>query len=203
MHSNPKAKCFDGIAGQWDGWHDLDRLARDLARGLDEIGVAEDETVLDVGCGTGNLTRALLRKLSSGGRVVAVDFSAAMVATAREKVVDGRVDWRIADALNLPLADSSVDRAICYSVWPHFDDPRAVARELFRVVREGGGLHVWHLASRQTVNEIHASAGDAVRHDVLRPAEQTARLLEEQGFTPTRIVDDEHRYLVSAVRSVM
>ncbi len=200
MHSNPKARYFDGIADQWDDWQDLDLVAQKLAAGLEDIGVTEEETVLDVGCGTGNLTRALLRRLSPRGRVVALDFSAAMVARAKEKIEDERVVWQVAGAASLPLADGSVDRTICYSVWPHFDDPRLVARELFRVVRAGGAVHVWHLASRHTINEIHASAGEAVRHDVLPPAEETARLLKAQGFVPSAVVDDETRYLVSAVK---
>ena len=69
----------------------------------------------------------------------------------------------------LPLPDESCDRVICYSVWPHFDDRAAVAAELGRVLRPGGSLHVWHLGSRARVNAIHASAGEAIRHDVAAP----------------------------------
>ena len=202
MPSNPKARYFDGIAGQWDGWHDLDTLAGELAAGLDALGVGADEVVLDVGCGTGNLTRALLRRLSPAGCVIAIDISPVMVATARGKIADARVTWEVADAAHIPLADGAVDRVICFSVWPHFDDPQRVARELFRVLRAGGRVHVWHLASRDTINAIHASAGDAIRGDILPPAADTARLLDAQGFRAAVIADDAQRYLVSAVKPV-
>ena len=75
MTSSTRVDFFDGIAERWDGWDDLAELAQKLAAGLDEFGVRAEETVLDVGCGTGNLTRALLAKLSSAGRVIAVDIS--------------------------------------------------------------------------------------------------------------------------------
>jgi len=201
VSGNTKMSFFDEIAGKWDGWEDLDLLAAKLAAGLDEFGVKPNETVLDVGCGTGNLTQALLGKLSDEGRVVAVDFAPAMVAGAQDKVTDPRVNWHVADAMQLPIGDESVDRVICFSVWPHFDDHRAVLKELRRVLRAAGTLHVWHLSSRDTINEIHASAGDAVSSDVLHPVEETARLLEQHGLSPYEVIDDDSRYLVSAAKT--
>ena len=195
-----KRAYFDGIADQWDGWEDLDEVRRKLAFGLAGMGLRPGETVADVGCGTGNLTRALLDKLSSEGRVVAADLSARMLDIARKKNPDPRVEWVGADAHHLPIQDGCVDRVICYSVWPHFDRPVAVAHELLRILRPGAKLHVWHLLSRQQVNEIHASAGEAVRHDVLAGAGDLARLLDRQGFAVTLVVDEDHRYLVSALK---
>jgi ubiquinone/menaquinone biosynthesis C-methylase UbiE len=201
MSANPRSAFFDGIADKWDGWDDLTVLSRALASGLEELGVGVDETVLDVGCGTGNLTRALLERLSSAGVVHALDISARMIEVARGKVADGRVMWHLADARWLPLGDGACDRVICYSVWPHFEDRRAVAAELTRVLRPGGSLHVWHLSSRQRINEIHASAGEAVRRDMLPPATETAELLAGIGLQVSAVVDAADRYLVTAVKA--
>ena len=199
MTSNPRAAFFDGIADKWDGWEDLAAMERKFATGLAELGVGADETVLDVGCGTGNLTRALLARLSSAGSVVAVDISPRMLEVARTKVSDPRVTWHAQDARRLPLGDASCDRVICYSVWPHFEDRTAVATELARVLKPGGSLHVWHLIPRQRVNEIHAGAGEAVREDVLAPADETAALLTAVGFRSVTATEAGATYLVTAV----
>ncbi len=196
--SNPRTPFFDSIAAAWDGWDDPTRLRATLDRGLDALELSPTEAVLDLGCGTGNLTAAVLGRLSPTGRILAVDLSPKMVAVAQGKLPDPRVDWLVGDAAHLPSAAETFDRAFCYSVWPHFEDPAAVVRELRRVLRPGAWFHVWHTISRQRVNEIHASAHPSVQPDVLRPANETAALLQEQGFTVRDLCDDEERYLVSA-----
>ena len=200
MTLNHRTAFFDAIADQWDGWEDLPALEKKLADGLEELGVRADEKVVDIGCGTGNLTRALLAKLSSSGKVVAVDISPRMIEVARGKVSDPRVTWHPADARELPLGDAECDRIFCCSVWPHFEDRHAVAAELSRVLVPGGALHVWHLLPREKINEIHAGAGEAVRGDVLPPAAETAELLAGAGFQIVTATESDDRYLVTATR---
>jgi demethylmenaquinone methyltransferase/2-methoxy-6-polyprenyl-1,4-benzoquinol methylase len=200
MHHNTRSAFFDSIAEKWDGWEDLPSLERKFADGLEAFGVCPDETVVDVGCGTGNLTRALLERLSPRGRVVAVDISARMLEVARVKVADGRASWHQADARSLPLADETCERVFCYSVWPHFEDREAVAAELKRVLVRGGALHVWHLISRERINAIHSEAGEAVRSDILPSAEETAHLLAGAGFSVVAATEADGRYVVTATK---
>ena len=138
MSENSRSSYFDSIADQWDGWEDLTLLQRRLAAGFDAMGVGPDEIVLDVGCGTGNLTSALLARLSARGRAIAVDISPRMIEVARHKVRDERVAWHTVDASRLPLSAEHCDRVFCFSVWPHFEDPGAAAIEFRRVLKPGG-----------------------------------------------------------------
>jgi SAM-dependent methyltransferase len=93
-----------------------------------------DETVVDVGCGTGAyLSR--LRSQGHRGLLLGLDLSAGMARESR-----GYAPTAIADVQAVPLRDGSVDVALCMHMLYHVPDlPRAV-RELRRVVRPGGTL---------------------------------------------------------------
>lgn len=196
-----RLQYFDEIAPRWEGIVDVDRIRRRLEPVLDELSIEADEHILDLGCGTGVLTALLLARLSVRGRVSAVDFSGAMLELAREKISDRRVAWIASDAVSLPLAEASIDRAIAFSTWPHFPDQEAVARELHRVVRAGGHLHVIHVESRSTINAIHSNAGGVIGHDRLVPAGDLAAVLGRCGFHVVSVADDADRYVVSASRN--
>ena len=195
---NPRAAFFDAIADQWDGWDDLDLLGRRMSEGLTRMGVRPTETVLDIGCGTGNLTLALLAKLGATGHVVAVDISPRMLDVARGKIGDARVAWHVATAEALPVLDAMADRIICFSVWPHLHDQDAVLREFMRVLRPGGHLHIWHLGPKEKINQIHTSSSGPISSDILLPAGETAARLGKAGFDVFEMLDDAEQYLVSA-----
>jgi len=92
--------------------------------------------VLDLACGTGEITRALL---SLNHRVTALDFSEAMLERARAK--HGKAArFRLGDAERLLDEDASYDAAITrHLVWT-LTDPEAALSEWFRVLRPGGRL---------------------------------------------------------------
>jgi demethylmenaquinone methyltransferase/2-methoxy-6-polyprenyl-1,4-benzoquinol methylase len=197
-----KREYFDAIAPRWEGIVDGGRIRTRLSRELDALAIRESEHVLDLGCGTGILTSLLLTRLSARGKVSAVDFSGSMLEQARKKIHDRRVSWIAADAASMPLAGASVDRAIAFSTWPHFPDPDAVLGELRRVIRPGGALHVIHVDPRESINAIHAHAGGPIGLDRLAPAPALVSAMERCGFTPSSIVDDGERYVVSAHRDL-
>ncbi len=197
-HNEARRTFFDGIAEKWDGWEDLGVVAQRLDAGLAALGIGGDQAVLDVGCGTGNLTQALLKRLGPKGRVVAVDLSPQMIERARAKNPDPRASFVLGDAAEVPL-QGSFDHVVCCAVWPHFDDPVGTVKHVRRSLLPGGALHVWHWIGRERVNEIHSKAGEAVRHDVLAPARQTAAQLTQAGLRVVTEVDEADRYLVTAL----
>jgi ubiquinone/menaquinone biosynthesis C-methylase UbiE len=97
-------------------------------------------TVLEVGCGAGATACYLAR--TYGCRVVGVDLRPAMVELSRERAqkqgLADRVEFRVADAQDLPLEDGRFDVAFCESVATFVEDKQQVANELARVVKSGG-----------------------------------------------------------------
>ena len=133
---------FDQIAPRYD-------LAnRVLSLGLDQIWrrkaiveLGELGQVLDLCAGTLDLTRMLLDE--GAHQVIAVDFSAQMLAAGQTKMsADDPVQIKQADARELPLEDKSVDNIICgFGLRNVPELPRAIA-ECARVLRDGGSLVV-------------------------------------------------------------
>ncbi|MFV0524162.1 MAG: class I SAM-dependent methyltransferase [Acidimicrobiales bacterium] len=109
--------------------------------------VAADAYILDVGCGTGQTTRALAGR-AADGRALGVDISRPMlsVAAARaERAGVANVEFRLADAQVAPLGRAAFDTAVSQFGGMFFADPVAAYANLHRAVRPGGslGLLVW------------------------------------------------------------
>jgi SAM-dependent methyltransferase len=109
--------------------------------------------VLDLGTGTGSLARAAAARWP-GARVVGLDASASMLSVARRATESstsglgpgmGQLEWIVADAAAMPLADASVDVVLCAFMLHLVADRIAVLLEVGRVLRPTGilGLVTW------------------------------------------------------------
>jgi SAM-dependent methyltransferase len=97
--------------------------------------------VLELGCGNGVFTRALLAALP-GATVTATDRDEQLLAAARyalaPEIASGGVRLEHAEAANLPYTAQSVDLVTCRCLLMHQPDPLLVVAEMFRVARVGG-----------------------------------------------------------------
>lgn len=108
-------------------------------RFLDDLSLPADATCLDVGCGLGNTTALLARSLPDPERVVGVDADPELLASAREAASwEGEVEFRDADAADLPFADDAFDVVFGRFLLAHVPRPEEVVREYRRVARDGG-----------------------------------------------------------------
>lgn len=118
---------------------------------LDLLPVTNDATVLDLGAGTGKLTRVLARRYA---HVIAVEPLDGMRGIL-ERVVPG-VEARAGTAEQIPLADASVDAVFTAQAFHWFDHERALP-EIGRVLRPGGVLAVvWNGPDESRTNPLPA-----------------------------------------------
>ncbi|MDQ3365453.1 MAG: class I SAM-dependent methyltransferase [Myxococcota bacterium] len=99
--------------------------------------------ILDVGCGTGEITTRLAA-LYPRATVVGVDLIESHLALARERSAQlgGRVTYQRADAFALPFEARSFDLVVCRHVLQAVPTPERLLSELVRVTRPGGVLHL-------------------------------------------------------------
>ena len=107
---------------------------------------------VDVGCGTGALTAAVLAAVAPS-LVCSLDASAPYVAFARRKVGDARASFAAADARSLPLVDGCADAVVSGLVLNFVPDPDRALAEMARVTRAGGtvAVYVWDYADGMQV----------------------------------------------------
>lgn len=109
--------------------HDLLRLAA----------LRPGERVLDVGCGTGVVTRLAAQDVGAGGEAVGVDIEAAMLAVARSVTAPTPgIAWRQADAQALPFDDDCFDVALCQMSLQFVEDRTRALTEMRRVLVPDG-----------------------------------------------------------------
>jgi demethylmenaquinone methyltransferase/2-methoxy-6-polyprenyl-1,4-benzoquinol methylase len=110
---------------------------------VEAVEAGPDDRVLDIACGTGLVSGALVKRW--GCRVVGLDQSASMLGRARAKLAaDPRLAARISyvegEAEHLPFADGEFDHLTFTYLLRYVDDPAATLRELTRVVKPGGRI---------------------------------------------------------------
>jgi SAM-dependent methyltransferase len=130
---------------------------RDLDHILETFGIEIDpgDTVLDIGCGVGRLTRVLAARAD---RVLALDVSSEMLAQAeRHNPHLTNVTWLLGDGETLsPVGDGEVDLVVSHVVFQHIPDPEITlgyVREMGRVLRAGG----WAVFQVSNDPVIHAA----------------------------------------------
>jgi ubiquinone/menaquinone biosynthesis C-methylase UbiE len=191
---------FDQLAPTWDNELSPERL-NCLGNIVKELGIEPGYHVLDIGSGTGVLLPFIITELGNEGKIVALDFSAEMLCQAKAKNFQPVVGFAQADVLAIPLADNSVDLAMCNSAFPHFSDKVKALKEIARVLRDNGRLVICHTMSRKKINQLHQSIGGAVANDLLPDEFQLKRLIKQAGLNLTHFEDRPERYLVIAEKS--
>ncbi|MGQ0526026.1 MAG: methyltransferase domain-containing protein [Betaproteobacteria bacterium] len=154
--------------GELSTWRDSQMLDEDAARehaerlelrarAEDEIAVREEylgllgvkpgEQALDLGCGSGVVTRALAQRVTPGGRAVGLDISATLLGIARKLADESgqgdSMEFRQGDCRRLPFPDASFDVVFAATALAHVPEAERALPEMIRVARRGGRIGVF------------------------------------------------------------
>jgi ubiquinone/menaquinone biosynthesis C-methylase UbiE len=157
------ADAYEAYMGRW---------SRPMAQAfLAWFAVSNAGNWLDVGCGTGALTAAVL-DAANPITVVGVDPSTEFLGTAQALVSDPRTRFEVGDACALPVATGGFDAVVAGLVLNHVPDPAPAVAELVRAARAGGavGAYVWDYSGEMQLmryfwDAVAATDPDAATHD--------------------------------------
>jgi ubiquinone/menaquinone biosynthesis C-methylase UbiE len=193
---------YDRVAPEYESW--AGGLHGRVADRLVEVaGPRQREQVLDVGCGTGLVTRAVARKVGLRGGVVGIDLSARMLDLARGRSRPNMTYLAMA-AEHMVFRESSFDLITYGQSLPYLVDPMASLDEAVRLLRVGGRIALsLHRRSLQTeaqdifyrvLGELAAShhlriPNHSPERSVFGEREHLPRLLDELGFGQVRLTE--------------
>ncbi len=159
--TSPSPSFFD----QWSSTYDQVGLQALTYRPihdaiLDRLSSVEPKVIVDLGCGTGQLTQRLVERFPECA-VVGLDLSPGMLSAAATRL--GRTATPgtglvRADAQRLPLRPGSVDVVVCTESFHWYEDQRETLRGLADVIRPGGRLLIASIATTSSIGD------DALRH---------------------------------------
>lgn len=165
-------------------------ITRRRLANLDAAKPEPGETILDIGCGNGLLTRELARAVGPKGHVIGIDPSADMRNAAAEncaefenvQIINGTAD-------SLGQSENSVDKAVSVQVFEYLEDVPASLAAAFSVLRPGGrlvvgdmhyGCFAWHSEEPDRMRRMRSSWDQHFVHGEL-PARLPA-LMNDAGF---------------------
>jgi SAM-dependent methyltransferase len=167
------ARAYEDYVGRWSR-----PVARAFVAWLDP---EPDQRWLDVGCGTGALTEAVLLDAAPLS-VTGIDPSGDFIADAAARITDPRATFRPGRATDIPLPDHGADVVVSGLVLNFVDDRPAALREMRRVTRTGGTVaaYVWDYSGEMQLmrhfwdaavdrDTAAASAHEGARFDFCRP----------------------------------
>lgn len=148
-------KNYEAYIGRWS------RLVG--VRVLDWLDKPEGLRWLDLGCGTGILTRNILN-MTAPSEIAGIDSSKGFLGLAREQVKDSRVNFVIADAQSLPFEPVYFDVAVSGLVLNFIPNPGLALNELVRVTKPGGSIaaYVWDNAGEMQMQRFFWEAATDV-----------------------------------------
>ena len=193
MNKSDVIEYFDCFAPQWD--RDMVRNETIINLILDNAGIQEGVSLLDVGCGTGVLvTDYLQRRVLS---VTCVDISPKMIAIAKKKFPESNIHFICSD-VETTTFESLFDCIVVYNAFPHFFNPSILIKVLAADLKSGGRLTIAHGMSRADLDKHHAGSASKISINLMH--EDELEKIFEPYFDVIVKISDDRMYQVVGVK---
>ncbi|NWF77445.1 MAG: methyltransferase domain-containing protein [Chloroflexi bacterium] len=188
MKSASANVTFDSLVQFWGmrpGRFELTRQTAKVAK------LGEGWSVLEVGCGDG--MSALFLSQQYACDVIGIDASDKMIALAnqraRTEALSHRVQFLVADAMQLPFPDYTFDTVMCEAVFSGLADKERAAKEFHRVLRRGGKVVVTDFVLRREIPQKLQCQMTFLPCAGAKRLEEYVSLFEKTGFQDPYIED--------------
>jgi SAM-dependent methyltransferase len=165
----------------------FDAYADDLS---DRVVSLAPKAVLEIAAGSGVVARSLATRLASDARYTVTDLNQPMLDHAAGKLgPDARIEWRQADALNLPFDNEAFDAVICQYGVMFFPDRISGYAEAHRVLKQGGSyiFSVWdHIGENAFADIVTNAAAEVFPNDPPRFLPRTPH-----GYHDVQVIQDD------------
>jgi 2-polyprenyl-3-methyl-5-hydroxy-6-metoxy-1,4-benzoquinol methylase len=191
LENRAKHPFFRGVIADYIGALDLASIAR----------------VIELGCGTGVVSRKLAATPSFRGTIIATDMSPYLIEIAQQRAkeedVDARITFEVSGAASLRAESGTYDLVIAHTLLSHASDPVAILAESARVLRPGGRFLIFDrdfASSALSLDSAIAAkidVADIARAFAAQPfiMRQLPKLLADAGFA----IESHRPYVIADV----
>ncbi len=124
---------------------------------LETVNFEKTKAILDLGCGTGAVTRRIASKAPASTITTGVDISQTLLDVARKKS-DDSIQWKHYEGKTLPFPDESMDLVILHTLLTHVPDPVETLKEAKRVLSPSGKIIIFdadYASTTYAINDFH------------------------------------------------
>ena len=177
---------FNKLASSWDQYN-----TKNPEFLIDKLDIKEGMKVIDLGSGTGVITKLLYNKTKTP--ITSIDVSDKMLEIQRKKIKPNE-----ARILNMDFYDfneTGYDYIVIYNAYPHFMDVEELKNKFFNVLKEKGRFAIIHSLSRVELEAHHSSARCIVISRHLKEVNEEASLYKDK-FNIIRAYEDDKSYII-------
>jgi len=146
-------------------------------RTIKALQMVEGNKILDLGCGTGDVTYAIAKKTPPNGKVIGIDFLEDSIRMAKKMFVSPNLEFRHGNLEELKFQPASFDCIVLFEVIEHVDNPMLLAKKIHKLLKPGGYF---------VVSTPNGSSLDAFFQNFKSPHDSIKQINSEKGESGTQ-----------------